>query len=193
MQSNQEMTSFVVDLLKEKLSPFYYYHNYKHTLYVRDKVIEIGEQENCSANDIRLLEAAALWHDSGFINTTINHEKEGCKLAKQYLPEYGFSPAEIETICGMIMATKMPQSPRNKLEEIIADADLEYLGAFNVEAIAADLFREINHFNPYITKADWHRTQIAFLKTHQYFTHFCKENREPLKREYLWNLVNNIG
>ena len=193
MQNNHLMASFVTDMLQAKLPVYYYYHNYKHTLYVRDKVIEIGEQENCTEKEIELLVAAALWHDSGYINTRINHEKEGCLLAKKYLPQFGFSQADIEIICSIIMATKIPQSPQNKLGEIIADADLEYLGAFNVTVIADDLFKEMNHFNPSLTREEWHRTQISFLQTHQYFTHFCKENREPVKREYLWNLVNNIG
>ena len=35
---------------------------------------------------------------------------------------------DIEIICGIIMATKIPQRPKNYLEEIICDADLNYLG-----------------------------------------------------------------
>lgn len=191
--SLQQMKLFVVDLLKEKLSPFYYYHNYGHTLYVFDKVIEIGQQEDCTEKEIDLLSAAALWHDAGFINTYNNHEKAGCQLAQQYLPAYGYDATDINTICGMIMVTKMPQHPQTKLETIIADADLEYLGTYTVEEKAANLFRELQHINPSLTKAQWHKTQVGFLQKHQYFTHFCKENREPVKREYLWNLVNNIG
>jgi len=193
MQSSQDMKSFVLGLMKEKLSPFYYYHNCGHTLYVMEKAIEIGQYENCTEKEINLLETAALWHDSGFINTYANHEKAGCLLARQYLPGYGYSATDTAIICGMIMATKMPQSPKNKLEEIIADADLEYLGTPDAEEKAGSLFKELQYLNPFLTKTQWHKTQVSFLQTHQYFTRFCKENREPVKRAYLWRLINNIG
>jgi uncharacterized protein len=193
MQSSQPMKSFVTGLLKEKLPPFYYYHNYEHTLYVMEKAVEIGQHENCTEKEIDLLQAAALWHDTGFINTYINHEKAGCVLARQHLPQYGYSATDTAIICRMIMATKIPQSPKNKLEEIIADADLEYLGTYTVEEKAGRLFKELQHLNPFLTKAQWHKTQGSFLQTHRYFTKFCRENREPVKLAYLRRLVNDIG
>jgi len=192
MQSSQSMKSFVVNLLDEKLSPFYYYHNSDHTLYVMDKAIEIGRNENRTEREITLLTAAALWHDSGYIKTKINHEKESCLLARQYLGEYDFSDADINCICGMIMATKMPQSPQNILEQIIADADLEYLGTPGAEEKAAKLFKELQYLTPSLTTEQWQKTQISFLKAHQYFTSFCKKNRQPVQQAYLQRLLNNI-
>lgn len=190
MQSSQHMKSFVAALLEEKLSPYYYYHNAGHTLYVFEQVIEIGRQEQCTEKEIDLLKAAALWHDTGFINTYANHEKESCLLARCYLPDYGYSPADIKVICGMIMATKMPQSPQNKAETIIADADLEYLGTNSVEEKAENLYKELHYIDPSLTLPQWHKTQISFLLAHQYFTPFCKQNREPVKQAYLRRMVN---
>jgi len=187
------MKAFVENLLREKLSPLYYYHNVAHTLYVMDKAAEIGRHEHCSEKEIELMIAAALWHDSGYINTNTSHEKESCVLARQYLPAYGFSAAETDAICGMIMATRMPQSPKNKLEEIIADADLEYLGTAAAAEKANDLFRELKELNPAFTNEQWQKTQLNFLSAHQYFTRYCKENKEPLKQAYLQRLLQDKG
>jgi len=185
------MKEFVIDLLKKKISPFYYYHNCEHTLYVLEKVAEIAQQENCSAEEIKLLKTAALWHDIGFINVYNDHEEEGCEIAKKFLPGYGYSAEEINKICGMIMATKIPQSPKNKLEEIIADADLEYLGTNSAVETSTHLFMELRHLNPSLTKEKWNDIQISFLKQHHYFTVFCKKNSEPAKLLYLQALMNN--
>ena len=193
MQSRQDMSAFVVAMLKEKLSPFYFYHDYRHTLYVVDRAIEIGRCENCTEAELELLAAAALWHDTGFLNTYINHEQESCVLARKYLPEYGFSAADTAAVCGMIMATKMPQSPENKLEMIIADADLEYLGTASVEEKAADLYKELQHRTPSLSKTQWNKTQIAFLEAHQYFTPFCKKKKAPAKQAYLHRLLLQNG
>jgi uncharacterized protein len=190
MPNKTQLKEFVIHLLKSRLPEYYYYHNYQHTLYVLDKVNEIGRQENCTAKEIYLLSTAALWHDAGFINIYAGHEVEGCKMAQQHLPPYGYLANDIEIICGMIMATKVPHSPKNKLEEIIVDADLEYLGTGNAAAKANDLFLELQAINPLLTRNQWNQTQILFLQQHHYFTAYCKKNKEQLKIAYLQSLID---
>ena len=192
MQSDLHMKEFVVNLLKNNLPPTYYYHDVDHSLYVMEKTIEIAKNEHCSAEEIRLLSTAALWHDVGFVNIYVGHEEESCSFAKQYLPGYGYSEAEIKIICGMIMATKMPQSPKNRLEEILADADLEYLGTNKPEIIADNLFLELRSLHHELTEEQWNHQQITFLKKHHYFTNYCKENMEPVKSAYLKKLQDKV-
>ena len=190
MHINKQLNDFVINLLKTKISSNYFYHNYEHTLYVIDKVIEIGEQENCTTKELELLSTAALWHDTGYINAYKGHEEESCILARQYLPGYGYGIDDIDRICGMIMATKIPQSPQNKLEEIIADADMEYLGTSHAVTGAHNLFKELNALDPSLTEQDWNKTEIDFLTAHHYFTAYCKANKEHHKQAYLKSLVN---
>ncbi len=192
MQSNLPMQNFVIGLLNEKLPANYYYHDYRHTLYVMEKAIQIGYQENCTEEELNLLEVAALWHDAGYIKVYDGHEEAGCILASEYLPGFGFSAEDINTINGMIMATKIPQSPQNKLEAILADADLEYLGTSHAAEMAADLFRELKSLDPVLTKEKWDMMQISFLQKHHYFTTYCLEKREPVKAAYLLTLENRI-
>lgn len=190
MHINQHMNDFVIDLLKSGIPANYYYHNYEHTLYVMDKVMEIGQYENCTKKELELLQTAALWHDTGYVNIYTGHEEESCRLARENLPGYGYSPEDIDRICGMIMATRIPQSPKNKLEEILADADLEYLGTGNAGVLANHLFNELKTLNPLLTEEAWNRTEIDFLTAHPYFTGYCKENKEPVKQAYLKSLIN---
>jgi uncharacterized protein len=191
MPNKTRLKEFVIHLLQSRLPEYYYYHNYQHTLYVLDKVNEIGRQENCTSKEIDLLSTAALWHDAGFITIYTGHEAEGCKMAQQHLPAYGYPANDIDIICGMIMATKIPHSPKNKLEEIIVDADLEYLATATAGIKADDLYKELQHLNPALTKQEWDITQIAFLKQHHYFTRYCKEKKEPQKLLYLNALLNS--
>jgi uncharacterized protein len=192
MQSKSTMKAFVRQLLTEELSANYFYHNLAHTVYVADQAKLIGNAERCDIKEMKLLEAAALWHDAGFIHTYAKHEEASCELVKEYLPTYDFSAEEVESICGMIMATQLPQTPTNKLEQIIADADLEYLGTANAAAIANNLFMELQSFNSMLTLQQWNQTQILFLEQHHYFTSYCKENKEPTKLAYLEKLKKEI-
>jgi len=192
MQNNQYMKELVINLLKSNIPENYYYHNYKHTLYVHGIALEIARHENCTTEELDLVSTAAFWHDTGYIKTYRNHEEESCNLARQYLPDFGYSTDDIERVCGMIMATKIPQTPHNKLEEIIADADLEYMGTTGFESTADDLFRELNFINPELTEEKWVDIQISFLQNHHYFTRFCLETKEPVKQDYLNKLMNGI-
>lgn len=192
MQSNEQMKEFVINLLKANIPGNYYYHNFNHTLYVIETALTIGRYEQCTAAELELIEVAALWHDTGYTKTYQNHEVESCKLARHYLPDYRIPAEDIELICGMIMATKIPQSPENKLEEILADADLEYLGTEAFEQTSNDLFRELQFINPELTKEKWNKTQISFIGKHHFFTEYCKENREQTKQVYLQKLQEGI-
>lgn len=189
MQNKAHMQQFVEALLQEKLPTNYYYHNFSHALYVQQMVQEIGTALHCTEKELELLSAAALWHDTGFIYKYAGHEEESCGLAKQYLPGYGFTEEEIATICGIIMATKMPQSPTNKLEQIIADADLAYLGTPAAAEKSEDLFKELQSLNPSLTKAGWDKTQVEFISAHRYFTSYCQQVKEPVKQQYLKSLL----
>ena len=113
----------IVKILDDNLPKHLAYHNVNHTLYVLDKAEYIAKKENIKKADIQLLRVAALYHDIGFVKSHVEHEKEGCNIAKRQLKTYGYSEDDIATVCGMIMATRIPQNPKNKLEEILADAD----------------------------------------------------------------------
>ena len=63
-------------------------------------------------------------------------------MARAWLPQFDYSKEEIEKICELILVTKMPQKPKNKLEEIICDADLYYLGTDQFFVTADKLYKE---------------------------------------------------
>src|SRR5690606_33540301 len=141
---NFEITKdFILKKLETELPPHLTYHNTTHILDVFEATIRYAELEDISKEDTLLLKTASLFHDSGFIVQAENHEQISCDIAQQYLPDLGYSQAQIDRIIGMIMATKIPQTPLNHLEQIMADADLDYLGRDDFEEISERLFQEL--------------------------------------------------
>lgn len=161
------------------------FHDSNHTRHVLEKAILIAEKENISDQELYLLKIAALYHDTGYLIGHKNHEKESCRIADLELTELGLKKAEIEQICSMILATQIPQQPKTHLEEILADADLEYLGTEEFEMISNKLFVEIKHFQPNLTLEEWYNIQVDFITKHHYHTDFCKKYREPNKLKNL--------
>jgi uncharacterized protein len=139
-----------------------------------EKAEYIARKEFVPEKDILLVKIAALYHDVGFINTHVNHEEEGCKIAKQQLLKYGYSTDDIEIICGIIMATKIPQNPKTILQKIVADADLEYLATSKFLSVSELLYQEFKNFNSSLTRDQWRQIQIDFLSKHNYHTRYCR-------------------
>jgi len=185
MNRFNELYEKIISDLKKNLPEYLTYHDYNHTKLVLEKAILIGEKEQISDDELFLLKTAAIFHDTGYKVSNENHETESCKIATSELPEYGFTKTEIDQICGMIMATAIPQQPNSHLEKILADADLEYLGTNEYEKISKKLYTEMKHFRPELTQMKWYEIQIAFISKHHYHTDFCKEKREPYKLKNL--------
>jgi uncharacterized protein len=180
----------VLDCLKARLSPFLIYHHWKHTQHVVKMAEHIALQEHINEDDILLIKTAALFHDAGFINIgSDGHEEESIRLAEKKLPEFGYTKNEIEIIGSMIRATAIPQKPKTKLECILADADLEYLGTDNFEHIGNKLYLELQHYNPNLSSEEWNEMQINFLQSHFYHTAYCIQNRTAMKEKNLEDLI----
>ena len=109
----------ILSRLQKELDPRLGYHNISHTLDVIKQAEIIAKQEGVNdKHDLLLLRTAAAFHDSGFLFVYKGHEEKGCEIASGDLKNT-FSEADIKKICGMIMATKIPQSPNTLLEKII--------------------------------------------------------------------------
>lgn len=177
----EEIRAQVTAKLDKEIPPYLKYHSPEHTWYVLEKTIHIAKKEFVSEKELLLLKIAALYHDTGFTVQRENHEEIGCHIATKELKEFGLTAEEIEQICGMIMATKIPQRPKNRLQEILADADLEYLGTDRFDDFSNRLYLEMKHFQPDLSIEQWDEIQVNFISNHHYHTSYCRQFREPNK------------
>ena len=184
----QNAEAYILNRLENELARTLYYHGFHHTLDVMDAAMTIAEAENISEEEKNLLRVAVAYHDAGFIYVYKEHERRGCEMAKENLPVFGFEDEQVRTICNMIMATKIPQNARTKLEQIICDADVDYLGREDVCDIARTLFEESRIYSNIRDEEKWDEEQIRFLTQHKYFTTYSLRNREPGKLRYLESL-----
>ena len=183
---------FILEKLDQRLPKDLFYHGLHHTRDVYGAALLIAKSEKVSNEDINLLKIATMFHDAGFMSQYKNHEEAGCKLAKKTLPGFGFNDKNIKIIEGMIMATKIPQSPKTQLERIICDADLDYLGRNDFKDIAKTLFDELKVYMNVKDEKIWNSIQLNFLKNHQYYTDYSRKRREAKKQEHLKEIIKIV-
>jgi class 3 adenylate cyclase len=177
-----DIQEIILDKLEKELPDYLYYHNVKHTVDVVTEVELIGWGEGCSDEEILILKTAGLFHDAGHTVAYDNHEYYGTLLAREMLPKYNYTPEQIERICSIIMATKLPPRPTDLLENIICDSDLDYLGRSDFIPVSNTLFEELKAQNKMGTLNDWNKIQVKFISGHQYFTKTARSLREVNKQ-----------
>ncbi len=167
--------SFIIAKLEKELPTYLSYHNVLHTQSVLKHSRQLAASEGVSGEDLDILSTAALFHDAGFIEKYTGHEEVSCTYARQFLPQFNYAASEIERICELIMATKMPQSPKEHLAQILCDADLYYIGTDDYGIVAEKLYPEFLKEGIANDKMEWQRQQIDFLESHTYFTASARE------------------
>jgi len=180
-----DIQELILDQLEKELPRYLYYHNVKHTVDVVTEVELIGWAEGLDDEGILLLKTAALFHDAGHIIAYDEHEYHGTELARKLLPGYGYSEEQIEKIGSIIMATKLPPEPKDIYQEIICDADLDYLGRSDMIPVSNTLYKELSEQNMIGTLNDWNKLQLKFISGHTYFTKTARSLREVNKQKQI--------
>jgi len=176
---------YILKRLDQELPRNLYYHGLHHTLDVADAVERLAKLEKVSKEEVILLKTAALYHDAGFIKKYFMNEEIAAKMAKESLPYFGYTSKQIKTISEIIMATRISVKPVNHLEEIIRDADLDYLGREDFYPIANTLRKELYEYGLKYSGDQWKKILVDFLGTHKYYTKSAKKLRESKKQKYL--------
>ena len=170
------MWNHVSKIFRDNSPPENVYHNLNHTTEVVAAVKEIATADGVGDDDLELLIIAAWFHDSGYVKVCKGHEEVSVGYVKEFLNTNNYPEDKTEKIISLIQSTKMPQCPKNHLEEILCDADLHHLGTKIFEE-KGDLFRlEIEKRGDGIcTDQEWLELSERFFKNHNFFTSYAKE------------------
>jgi class 3 adenylate cyclase len=188
-----DIQELILDKLEKELPGYLYYHNVKHTVDVVTEVELIGWAEGLDDEGILLLKTAALFHDAGHTVDYDEHEYHGTVLARKYLPEFGYSGEQIDKICDIIMATKLPPRPQDIYQKIICDADLDYLGRSDMIPVSNTLYRELKEQDKIGSLNDWNKLQLKFISGHSYFTRTARSLREVNKQKQIERIKKLIN
>lgn len=185
---------YAYDRLAHGLDARYIYHNEFHTFEdVMPAALYLADVYGLPVEERDALRIGVAFHDIGFLEGPLNHERRGIELAARVLPEFRVSPQAIKVVAGLILATRMPQSPTNLLEEIIADADLDVLGREDFPVRNALLYQETMLSGSALGPDEWLHYQVRFLSDHRYFTQAAQDHRDSGKQRNLAALIEQVG
>ncbi len=175
----------VLQRLKDGLHKHYYYHDVRHTLDVIEQSQAIGKLEGVTERELEILKIAALFHDTGFLKVRSGHEQASVDFFQSIGGLSALTHEDCDTITGCIRATHMPQTPLNHLEQILCDADLDYLGREDFGLIGENLFLEMSACGEMSDRFTWDNLQVKFLEAHKFHTTSNQARRDGKKAENL--------
>ena len=113
-------------------------------------------------------------------------------MAHDHLPKFGYSEQQIKRIEALIYATIFPHNPTNHLEEILCDADLDYLGRDDFWDISDKLRRELKEHGRINSDRKWDQIQVSFFQKHKYFTKSSIQLRQEKKDQHLKEIIARL-
>ncbi|PBJ14480.1 Pycsar system effector family protein [Flavobacterium sp. ACN6] len=191
----EQSEDFVSNLLKDKLSNLYSYHNFSHTFTVFSAVKELCKKEDVEGEDKEALLVAAWFHDTGYIEGYENHEKASTKIAADFLHQKGKSEEFITLVSSLILATAKEYEPRTHLEKIIKDADYAHLMGEEYTTTCELLRLELKNTGIVsFSNSEWTRENLNFLlNKHRFYTDYALRKWQPLKEKNLLLIQKKIN
>lgn len=189
----RQAQTHVTTLLSEKLPQWAVYHNLLHTEQVVDAAQEIGEGIRLAKSEMEVVLLAALFHDVGFVDAVEGHEEKAAALATEFLNSKNYPLQRIELVVGCIRATKMPQLPKNSLEEVMCDADLSHIGKKRFFK-RSDLLRMETEMRTGVpmSDVDWLQKNIEFASSGTFFTLYARDEWSVRRRKNLIELQERL-
>ncbi|GAB3016431.1 Pycsar system effector family protein [Spirosoma pulveris] len=175
-----QIEAHIVQSFRDNPRPDLTYHTLAHTRGVVQAAEQLVKHYKLDETEELVVLAAAWFHDVGYLSgPPEDHEERSATLAAEFLTELGVSLGIIEQVKGCIRATKLPQSPRNRLEEILCDADMFHLASDDYKDKQKLLRKEKENLTgTAISGSEWRQKNIALLETHVYFTKYARNHLE---------------
>jgi putative nucleotidyltransferase with HDIG domain len=178
----KKVEKYISGIYKEKLPDDNCYHNLAHTSEVVSVAKELALSSNINDEDLEILIIAGWFHDIGYIEKCEGHEEASAEMAREYLMSENYPKDKITKIEDLIRVTRIPQRPKNLLQEIICDADLHHLGVKDFYEKGEMLRCEVEKYlDKKFSNSDWLKNNIMFFKHQEYFTSAAKDRFEVQK------------
>lgn len=188
----EQVSDYVQGLFDEFIKPEQTYHNLMHTRRVVNHSIEMIQYYQLSADESRIIQVAAWFHDVGHLFVGMyGHERVSVEKMRGFLTRTDIDSNHIELIAGCIMCTRLPSNPNRLLEKILCDADTYHLGTQEFWESDKAVKRELQLSGETILD-NWDKRTLHFLEQHQFYTAYCQQRLNAGKQANIQILRTRI-
>jgi hypothetical protein len=135
-----------------------------------------------------------LFHDIGYIKIYAGHEEKSATMASDFLILKKIKKTTIKKITTAILATKVPQQPKDIYSKILCDADLMHL-TYDSYFDNKKLMRQEWELSGIISlsEKEFDINSVQFFNAHKYHSEYGKLVLQPKKEKNLEMIKNKIS
>jgi len=168
----------VFEGILDKLPETLHFHGLEYARKVYNQSFLLCRSEEIEQEDRLLVRTAALMLYTGYTQDYHNFQNRSAVISREILPDYKYSDRQIDLICNLILATKRPYNPNNRLEKILIDAKMEFIGRPDYSEQIKLLFRELKENGSKINGQQFKKQQLEVLFDFQFYTLAAQRMRE---------------
>lgn len=183
----QKVKKYVVEEYSQSSWADFDYHNIDHITIVVEEATELASLSHLNEEDTQVLLVAAWFHDLGYVQGQVGHEKLSAHLAGEFLKEHSQSETFIKKVKSTIIATTVGFTDFNSFtQKLMHDADLSHAGRSDFgqfsNALRTEWFKKLNRS---FTDLEWDESQVYFLSNLSYLTPAAVDKFDNFRMENL--------
>jgi len=183
-----DLEELVFGTILKDLPENMHFHKIEQAQKVYNQAFLLCRAEEVDQYDRVLIRTAALMLFTGLTQSYLNFENRSAVICREILPDFEYSETQIDQICNLILATKMPFDPHNHMEKVLIDARMDYMGRPDFTARIQLLFQEIKETGSKINGQQFKHHQLELLYKFQFFTLAAQRLREVPSSEQMTTL-----
>jgi len=173
-----DLEELVFNEILKQLPEYIHFHNLEYARKIYNQSFLLCRSEEVEQEDRLLARTAALLLFTGLTQSYHNFENRSAVICREVLPDFGYSESQIDQISNLILATKMPFTPRNRLETILIDVRMEYLGRPDYTEQIKSLYQELKEAGSKINGQQFKKQQLELLYSFEFNTLAARRLRE---------------
>jgi len=155
-----------------------HFHNLEYAKKLYSQSFLLCRSEEIEQEDRLMVRTAALMLFTGLTQAYQNFENRSMVICREILPGFSYSETQIDQISNLILATKTPFSPNNRLETILIDARMEYIGRPDYTDLIKRLYQELREAGSQINGQQFKKQQLELLYAFEFNSLAAKRLRE---------------
>ncbi|WP_026898716.1 Pycsar system effector family protein [Daejeonella oryzae] len=186
-----QVKEFIRNYFADHLNPKRIYHNLQYAENIVDSALQIANHYKLDLKSKFIIEAAAWFQVIAHLDSREPQEKKAAQLAGKFLSEIAVDEDCIKNIKSAILATRIPQQPKNLNERIVCDALMFYLGQEDFLVKSKLLRKELALMSgKKISKEIWKQQNLQLLQNHRFKTDYAQQLLADEQKKNLEILMN---
>jgi predicted metal-dependent HD superfamily phosphohydrolase len=179
-----ETALFIKEYYNSEFSSDFSFHNYNRAITIVRTCMTLGVQEGLKKEELKTLQLAAWFLETGYSKDYYNYQTASAALAKNYLQEKGVDDEIKNTIEEIILSTRIPQQPVTLVAQVLCDASMYHLGEKKIRHAMENLRMEQQKAGgKEYSDNEWMAECSNMINDHFYFTPAARKLFEKKKRK----------